>query len=158
LLTLGRVKQHWHGFCLELDGDSLRRVEDGELLLELRRSEIARLVETEGLGIAIQTGGGSPGIFVPAELSGYVELRDKLAAWMPVEHSADRRRHASLLLNLALVFYPAALLIRSRSLAGALTLLFAAVVFAGCRGRKRVGIVLVVLLAGLLAKLVLMRG
>jgi hypothetical protein len=118
-------------------------MEHGGVKLTLLKTEVTRLLETEDLGIAIQTQDPRRSIWVPSVLNGYAELRARLAAWVPVEVEEPLQddRHLTIRghspVQWILAFYPAALLVRSPYFAIPLTTLITAYLLNLTRGVYR---------------------
>ena len=91
VLASRRVKRHWRGYELILESDQILEMRDGAVTLVLLKTEIARLLETPDLGLAILTGEPSRSIWAPSALSGYDELRERLSAWAPLERNDSVR-------------------------------------------------------------------
>lgn len=81
----GQMLKQWLGYRIRLDGERIVLLRSGRDPLTVERSEIARLIETPGLGLAIGTGNPRKSIWAPSLLTGYDDLRSTLAAWAPIE-------------------------------------------------------------------------
>jgi hypothetical protein len=161
----GGVRGHWRGYEVVLEADRISYRNHGVVQVTINRSEIAGLHETGDFGLAILgptvdatpaapgvhevrahrrgpiwSAGEGLAIWAPAVLTGYAELRNRLAAWAPVTHedvgiSQGRmlhRWHVQMFLG---SFYVSALLVRSHdwlfalaSLCGAFLIFLAVVV------------------------------
>jgi hypothetical protein len=111
-----KFKDHWRSWELILGEDGIRQVEDGGLAVAVRRDEVTKILETIGMGMAIQTSDPYKGIWVPSAASGYAEMRQRLADWAPIEELADRRPRGAFRGHIAfglLSLYPAALMVRA---------------------------------------------
>ena len=82
---LRHFKQRWRSFELVLGTDCVQRSRCGRHSI-LMSNEVKRIVE-DGPGLFIVAAGGK-GMFIPAELNGYVKVRAHLNEWMPVTQYA----------------------------------------------------------------------
>ena len=114
LRGIGRFKDGWRTYELVLQEGRIQE-KHAARSLTLDKAEITRLVETRGLGIAIQTGDPRKSIWVPSVVDGYEELRLRLTDWAPLEQRSDPRqrftKHSGFQWIVAI--YPAAMMVRS---------------------------------------------
>jgi hypothetical protein len=66
---------------VELSDEAVRRMVGGKSF-DLRRGEVLRIMEVDGIGLCLY--GSNHHIFVPAQIDGYDEIRAALATWMNV--------------------------------------------------------------------------
>jgi hypothetical protein len=125
-LASRRRSHHWRGYQIVLENDRIIVKQDGAVTLSLLRGDIVGLLETKGLGLAIQSKKPRKGIWVPSVLTGYDELRQRLSDWAAIDERPGPGGFAGLLhpfLGTAwiLSIYLPALLVRSPSFVLALS-------------------------------------
>jgi hypothetical protein len=112
--AIGRFKKRWRNYELIMETDRVLQRLHGQDLTVLR-SEVGRIIESpQGLRVV---GGLVPrvrAIVVPADLSGYQQVRELLSQWMPITQQpelwlSDPRP----LLGCILALLPATLMVRS---------------------------------------------
>ncbi|MBZ2187073.1 MAG: hypothetical protein K7J46_20385 [Bryobacter sp.] len=118
----GRFKQHWRAYSLHLDFDRIDELSAGRVVRSVGRSEISRLLETPGFGLAVQSLEAARSIWIPSTVNGYEEIRTALEAWFPIERMESRSLHGlghQSLFGLLSV-YGAAILVRSQNVGAVL--------------------------------------
>lgn len=88
-----RFRAHWRGYSLRFDGSSLAEYRHEHLVRGCALSDIDRIVETPGYGLSVLARTPSHSIWIPASLSGYGELRERLGSRMPIEVILPGRHH-----------------------------------------------------------------
>ena len=159
LAGIRRHQHRWRNLEFLADTERIQQCERGAPTLSLERSEITRVVELPGGGMAIQTADARRSIWVPALLNGYPELRGRVSAWAPLEEEQpDRRmRNGHRAIQWLFALYPAALLVRSAAFAIPLAVFMAGYVvyftrrFFMRRSVSRAGWLVSIILLGLLA-------
>src|SRR5437016_6282261 len=82
---LRQLKDRWRGFEIAVENDSVLVRRRGSLESMANRSEITKLLEMPGRGLWIHTSDRRKRIWAPSSLSGYEELKARLAMWATIE-------------------------------------------------------------------------
>ncbi len=112
-----RTRRHWRDFEVTLETDRIL-VKQGGATSTLLKSDIKGLMDMPGFGLLIEPKTPESQVLVPLLLTGYLELRETLLNWAPIETPPDfDQRHARLLMYVRGNFFPTAyvlaLLVRS---------------------------------------------
>jgi hypothetical protein len=119
---VGRFKQRWRVYSLHIDLDRIDELSAGCVVRSVGRSEIGRLLETPGYGLAVQSRELARSIWIPSAINGYDEICLALQAWCPIETMESRSIHAlghQPLFGLLSV-YGAAILVQSQNVGAVL--------------------------------------
>jgi hypothetical protein len=82
--ALLKFRNKLKSFRLVLQEDSILRCQDGWPDVLVKRNEIVRVEEKSSFGLTIRVKGRDKVLRIPAEVAGYLEIRDHLASWGPV--------------------------------------------------------------------------
>ena len=80
-----RMTDDWLGYRLIVESDRVVLTRTSAQPVTILRSEISRLIETSGLGLAITTENPRHSIWAPSLLTGYADLCSALETWAPIE-------------------------------------------------------------------------
>jgi hypothetical protein len=112
-------KRFWRGYELIVGTDRVQQKYAGAQSVTVFRGDVTGLIDCAG-GLGILTGQRRPAILAPSDLSGYEQIREHLASWMPIARSDYRgyegRRTSRLgyaMESLIIVSYVPAVLVRS---------------------------------------------
>lgn len=103
LASRSRFRAHWRGYGLRLDETSLGEFRYGALVHSCALADIQRVVEAPGYGLSVLARAPSRSLWIPASLTGYGELRERLGARTRIEVISPRH-HGRPPLFLAVLF------------------------------------------------------
>lgn len=82
--ALLKFRKKLKSFRLVLQEDAILRCQDGSPEVLVKRNEIVRVEEKSSFGLTIRVKGQDKVLRIPAEVAGYLEIRDHLASRGPV--------------------------------------------------------------------------
>lgn len=80
-----RLRTYWSSYRLSFGEDSILRLQEGLKPMRLHRGEITKVEEVRGTRLTLCTNARLQRLFIPADLSGYQEVRDAISKWRTPE-------------------------------------------------------------------------
>jgi hypothetical protein len=90
---------------ITLDADRIVKDQVAKKSIEILRSEGPQISELPGEGLWVDSADRKKSIFVPAQFTGYSEIKSTLTAWCPFVTKPDRTYVGYLVLGGAILFY-----------------------------------------------------
>ncbi len=78
-------RKFWISYQITIDGEILKKTQNGVTDITLSRNELTKITEVEGQNLRIQLPKSSQQFVIPHAIENYDEIRSILAGWHPIE-------------------------------------------------------------------------